>query len=153
MCSKTGRIVYGTYKKPISFMIVALLLAFYMMFVYIYIYTSHWTFYQPAPYQWPKINTDIYGCHQLKIHTFFYEMIQQTMCFSIKAIWIVDNTSANNFGVHYSDVTMGAMAFWITGASILCSTVCVPGEFPAQRPVARNFDVFFDLRLNKLLSK
>ena len=29
----------------------------------------------------------------------------------------------------------------------------VPGEFPAQRPVTRNFDVFFDLRPNKLLSK
>ena len=29
----------------------------------------------------------------------------------------------------------------------------VPGEFPAQRPVTRSFDVFFDLRLNKLLSK
>ena len=29
----------------------------------------------------------------------------------------------------------------------------VTGEFPAQRPVTRNFDVFFDLRLNKRLSK
>ena len=29
----------------------------------------------------------------------------------------------------------------------------VPGEFPAQRPVPRSFDVFFDLRLNKRLSK
>ena len=29
----------------------------------------------------------------------------------------------------------------------------VPGEFPAQRPVTRSFDVFFDLRLNKRLSK
>ena len=29
----------------------------------------------------------------------------------------------------------------------------VSGEFPAQRPVTRNFDVFFDLRLNKRLSK
>ena len=27
------------------------------------------------------------------------------------------------------------------------------GEFPAQRPVRRNFDIFFDLRLNKRLSK
>ena len=27
------------------------------------------------------------------------------------------------------------------------------GEFPAQRPVTRSFDVFFDLRLNKRLSK
>ena len=29
----------------------------------------------------------------------------------------------------------------------------VPGEFPAQRPVRRSFDVFFDQRLNKRLSK
>ena len=29
----------------------------------------------------------------------------------------------------------------------------VPGEFPAQRPVTRSFDVFFDLRLRKRLSK
>ena len=29
----------------------------------------------------------------------------------------------------------------------------VPGEFPAQRPVTRSFDVFFDLCLNKRLSK
>ena len=29
----------------------------------------------------------------------------------------------------------------------------VTGEFPAQRPVTRSFDVYFDLRLNKRLSK
>ena len=29
----------------------------------------------------------------------------------------------------------------------------VSGEFPAQRPVTRSFDVFFDLRLIKRLSK
>ena len=29
----------------------------------------------------------------------------------------------------------------------------VPGEFPAQRPVTRSFDIFFELRLNKRLSK
>ena len=29
----------------------------------------------------------------------------------------------------------------------------VPGEFPAQRPVTRSFDVFLDLRLNKRFSK
>ena len=27
------------------------------------------------------------------------------------------------------------------------------GEFPTQRPVTRGFDVFFDLRLNKKMSK
>ena len=29
----------------------------------------------------------------------------------------------------------------------------VPGEFPAQKPVTWSFDVFFDLRPNKRLSK
>ena len=29
----------------------------------------------------------------------------------------------------------------------------VTDEFPSQRPVTRSFDVFFDLRLNKRLSK
>ena len=29
----------------------------------------------------------------------------------------------------------------------------VSGEFPTQRPVSRGFDIFFDLRLNKRLSK
>ena len=29
----------------------------------------------------------------------------------------------------------------------------VNGEFPTQRPVTRNFDVFFDLRLDKRSSK
>ena len=29
----------------------------------------------------------------------------------------------------------------------------VTGDFPAQRPVTRSFDDFFDLRLNKRLSK
>ena len=29
----------------------------------------------------------------------------------------------------------------------------VPGDFPTQRPVTRTFNVFFDMRLNKRLSK
>ena len=41
--------------------------------------------------------------------------------------------------------------FRLTGH--LCGNSPVPGEFPAQRPVTRSFDVFFDLRLNKWLSK
>ena len=37
---------------------------------------------------------------------------------------------------------------------ILCAwNSPVPGEFPAQRPVTRSFDVFFDMRLNKRLRK
>ena len=35
----------------------------------------------------------------------------------------------------------------------LCGEFTGPGEFPAQRPVTRSFDVSFDLRPNKRLSK
>ena len=41
--------------------------------------------------------------------------------------------------------------FRVTGP--LCWEFTGPGEFPTQRPVTRSFDVFFDLRLNKRLSK
>ena len=39
--------------------------------------------------------------------------------------------------------------FRVTGP--LCGEFTGPGDFPAQRPVTRSFDVFFDLRLNKRL--
>ena len=41
--------------------------------------------------------------------------------------------------------------FRVTGH--LCGEFTGPGEFPAQRPVTRSFDVFFDLRLDGRLSK
>ena len=41
--------------------------------------------------------------------------------------------------------------FRVTGP--LCGELTGPGEIPTQRPVTRSFDVFFDLRLNKRLSK
>ena len=41
--------------------------------------------------------------------------------------------------------------FRVTG--LLCWDSPTTGEFPAQRPVTRSYDVFFDLRLNQQLSK
>ena len=41
--------------------------------------------------------------------------------------------------------------FRVTGS--LCGEFTGPGEFPTQRPVTWSFDVFFDLRLKKRLSK
>ena len=41
--------------------------------------------------------------------------------------------------------------FRVTGP--LCGEFTGLGEVPTQRPVKRSFDVFFDLRLNKRLSK
>ena len=41
--------------------------------------------------------------------------------------------------------------FRVTGP--LCGEFTGPGEFPAQRPMTRSFDVFFDLRLDGRLGK
>ena len=42
----------------------------------------------------------------------------------------------------------------VSALLVLCARNSpVTGEFPTQRPVTRSFDVFFDLRLNKRLSK
>ena len=45
------------------------------------------------------------------------------------------------------------METFSTSLAICAGNSPVPGEFPAQRPVTRSFGVFFDLRLNKWLSK
>ena len=50
----------------------------------------------------------------------------------------------------HDDVINGNI-FRVTGP--LCGGFTGPGEFPSQRPATRSFDVFFDLRLNKRLSK
>ena len=74
-----------------------------------------------------------------------------------------------NFELFISDETVWKVKFWDpprlsawwrhemeTFSALLA--ICagnspVPGEFSAQRPVTRGFDIFFDLRLNKRLSK
>ena len=43
--------------------------------------------------------------------------------------------------------------YWPFVRGIHWSPVNSTGEFPTQRPVTRNFDVFFDRRLNKRLNK
>ena len=52
----------------------------------------------------------------------------------------------------------GAIAWWQMETFSALLAICagnspVPSEFPTQRPVTRNFDVYFDLRLNKRLCK
>ena len=37
--------------------------------------------------------------------------------------------------------------------AICAGNLPVPDEFPTQKPVTGSFDVYFDLRLNKRLSK
>ena len=55
-----------------------------------------------------------------------------------------------------NDVLCGPSTDMMTSSnetfSALLTLCAVTAEFPSQRPVARSFDVFFDLRLNKCLS-
>ena len=44
------------------------------------------------------------------------------------------------------------MEIFSASLAIYAEILPVTGEFPAQRPVTRRFDVFFDPRLNKRLS-
>ena len=59
--------------------------------------------------------------------------------------WSTDVISHDDVIKYYGNI------FRVTGP--LCGDFTGPVEFPTQRPVARSFDVIFDLRLNKRLSK
>ena len=61
-----------------------------------------------------------------------------------------NNMINGDYVLHMMTSSNGNM-FRVTGP--LCGEFTGPGEFPAQRPVTRIFDTFFDLRLNKRLSK
>ena len=55
---------------------------------------------------------------------------------------IYPTTAAEHFGAwwRYQMETVSVLLAICAGNSL------VPGEFPTQRPITRNFDVFFDLR-------
>ena len=60
--------------------------------------------------------------------------------------WIIDSPDGESWWRHQME-TFSALLAICAGSSP------VTGEFPAQRPVMRSFDVFLDLRLNKRFSK
>ena len=55
-------------------------------------------------------------------------------------------TRLDSWGRHVMETFCALLAIFVGNSP-------VTGEFPTQRPVARSFDVFFDLRLNTWLSK
>ena len=89
---------------------------------------------------------------------------------NIEFIWIINYNNSNHapcrkissfVSPHRYDNYISQLVTWWrhqmeTFSSLLA--ICagnspVPGEFPAQRPVTRSIDVFFDLPPNKRLSK
>ena len=106
----------------------------------------------------------IYVCHRIKI---WYEhgqrctivsseLIVLHCCVVSSFVWIFDldrfmrpanpHSTFMTWWRHQME-TFSALLALCAGNSL------VTGDFPSQRPVTRSFDVFFDLRLNKRLSK
>ena len=70
----------------------------------------------------------------------------------VKKIWAAVTEFSQETENFYPMMTSSnGNIFRVTGH--LCGEFTGPGEFLTQRPVTRNFDVFFDLCLNKRLSK
>ena len=67
--------------------------------------------------------------------------------YPIVSTWMVTQSTLS----HSTMTSSNGNIFRVTGP--LCGEFTGPGEFPTQRPVTRSFDVFFDLHLNKRLSK
>ena len=73
----------------------------------------------------------------------------------------LDFSRMGRCGEFYNDLHINTIIIMMTSSNETFSAslaLCagnspVPGEFPSQRPVTRSFDVFFDLCLNKRLSK
>ena len=76
---------------------------------------------------------------------------QDTQRWQESWIWLFHSLTlreccSNPIWRHQMEIFSALLAIWAGNSP-------VTGEFRAQRPVTRSFDVFFDLRLNKRLSK
>ena len=75
-------------------------------------------------------------------------------------LWTPSHSASNAESISLSGHHRGNVPWWrhpmetFSALLAICAgTSPVIGEFPAKRPVAQSFEVFFDLRLNKRLSK
>ena len=79
-------------------------------------------------------------------------MIYYSACADIESTWYQNTGYPENLhGIQAMMTSSNGNIFLVTGH--LCGDSPVTGEFPAQKSVTRSFDIFFDLRLNKRLSK
>ena len=92
--------------------------------------------------------------HEISKHILFWKCVKRFLISKKIVRQIAKQNVLISFNsVHATLMIMSSNGniFRVTGP--LCGEFTGPGEFPTQRPVTRSFDVFFDLRLNKRLSK
>ena len=107
---------------------------------------------------WRNTSTFLHGC-ELRTHAptlmlFFLCICKRALgCIYNLNEWRLIELSVPNNDLEplFMMTSSNGNIFRVTGH--LCGEFTGLSEFPAQRPVTRSFDVFFDLSLNKRLSK
>ena len=89
--------------------------------------------------------------HEYDIKFFIYPITYIHINFS--CCWCVIATMPYAMSVKPSPWWRHQMEIFSALLALCAGNSPVPGEFPSQRPVTRSFNVFFDLHLNKRLSK
>ena len=89
------------------------------------------------------VNTDILKLSPVRHYAEIYAFTKHRYVFQI--------VNQEGKPTHRMMTSSNGNIFRVTGH--LCGEFTGPGEFPTQRPVTRSFDVYFDLRPNKRLSK
>ena len=72
---------------------------------------------------------------------------------SLNVVWLSDTIRVSDPAHRYFRWWCHLMETFSALLAICAGNALVPDEFPAQRPVTRSFDIFFDVRPNKRLSK
>ena len=95
------------------------------------------------PRYWPFVR----GIHRSPVNSPHKGQWRGALIFSLICLWINGWVNTDLAWWRHQMEAFSALLAICAGNSP------VPGEFPAQRPVTRSFDIFFDLPLNKRLSK
>ena len=99
-------------------------------------------------------------CHEMNTFLSFSDCTDLTANHMAKSLLSPNAPNVYEAWVMFASIFKSLISWWRhqmeTFSALLA--ICagnspVPGEFTAQRPVTRSFDVFLDLRLNKRLSK
>ena len=85
-------------------------------------------------------------CHPIQYPVSIIIIVKINYYICIRFVWTVNWVVPITWWRHQMETFSALLA-------ICAGNSPVPGEFPTQRPVTRSFDVFFDPRLNKRLSK
>ena len=96
----------------------------------------------------PEVNLIVFSIKNLERHGGIFPTVLMKFCLGWSSSSVVD-VGRDSWGIMMTSSNGNISAL----LAICAKNSPVPAEFPAQRPVMRSFDVFFDLCLIKRLSK